>query len=367
MKIEKYQIKLSDLYDGWKDSQDEGVVAYHGQLDVRPKYQREFVYKDKQRNAVIDTVIKGFPLNTMYWVRKEDGTYEVLDGQQRTISICQFMANEFSIEFGGKTCLYQTFQKDMKELFDNYLLDVYVCEGGDTEKLEWFKTINIAGERLTDQEIRNAIYSGEWLTEAKKYFSRVGGPAIKKGDDYVSASVIRQELLEKALKWIGLATSHTIEEYMALHQHDKECSELWQYYCKVIEWVETTFTHRRKEMKQVDWGELYHEFKDHKYNSVVLNQEVDLLMQDDDVTAKAGIYKYVLTRQERWLNIRAFSPSDKRSAYEKQHGVCPGCGQHFAFEQMEADHIKPWSKGGKTEPNNCQMLCHTCNIDKGNG
>jgi len=366
MKIEKYQIKLSDLYDGWKDSQDEGVVAYHGQLDVRPKYQREFVYKDKQRNAVIDTVIKGFPLNTMYWVRREDGNYEVLDGQQRTISICQFMANEFSIEFGGKICLYQTFQKDMKQLFDNYLLDVYVCEGGDTEKLEWFKTINIAGERLTDQEIRNAIYSGEWLTQAKKYFSRVGGPAIKIGDDYVSASVIRQELLEKALKWIGLATGLTIEEYMALHQHDDECSELWKYYCNVIEWVESTFTKRRKEMKQVDWGELYHQFKDHSYNSIELNAEVDLLMQDDDVTNKAGIYRYVLTREERWLNIRAFSPSDKRSAYEKQHGVCRGCGQHFAFDEMEADHIKPWSRGGKTEPSNCQMLCHKCNKEKGN-
>lgn len=367
MKIEKQQIKIRDLFAGWKDSQDEGVVAYGGRLDVRPKYQREFVYKDKQRNAVIETVIKGFPLNTMYWVRKEDGNYEVLDGQQRTISICQFLNLDFSVEFGGNAHIFSSLQNDMKEMILDYELDVYICEGGDTEKLEWFKTINIAGERLTDQEIRNAVYSGEWLTDAKRYFSRMGCPAMKKGDDYISASVIRQELLEKALGWIADAQGISIEQYMAQHQHDKECSELWKYYSAIIEWIEGLFLTPRKEMRSVDWGWLYNRYKNQKFVVADINKEVDTLMRDVDVTSKSGIYRYVLTGEERWLNIRAFSPSDKRSAYEKQKGVCPICGQHFAIDEMEADHIIPWSKGGKTEPGNCQMLCRKCNHEKGNG
>lgn len=367
MKIEKTQIAIRDLFDGWHDSQDEGVVAYGGRLDVRPKYQREFVYKDKQRNAVIETVIHGFPLNTMYWVRKEDGNYEVLDGQQRTISICQFLNRDFSIEFGGNAHIFSSLQPDVREMILNYELDVYICEGTDTEKLEWFKTINIAGERLTDQEIRNAVYSGEWLTQAKRYFSRQGCPAMKKGDYFVSASVIRQELLEKALIWIADAQDTTIEHYMALHQHDSEPSELWHYYCAVIEWAEGLFVNHRKEMRSVDWGWLYNRYHTQKYVVADLTQQVDTLMKDVDVTNKSGIYRYVLTGEERWLSIRAFSPSDKRSAYEKQHGVCTQCGQHFSIEEMEADHIIPWSKGGKTEPGNCQMLCRKCNREKGNG
>lgn len=302
----------------------------------------------------------------MYWVKKDDGNFEVLDGQQRTISICRFMDNMFSIDLNGNTYLYRNFQQDMRDLIDNYELTVYICEGGDTEKLEWFQTINIAGEELSDQEMRNAVYSGEWVTEAKRYFSRNGCPAIKVGGDYVNNAYLRQELLEKAIDWVASAQGKSIKQYMAEYQHYHECSDLWNHFRAVIEWVECTFTKRRKEMKSVDWGLLYNLYGCQKYVITDLNNEVERLMKDDDVTSKPGIYRYVLSGETKWLNIRSFSPSDKRSAYEKQKGVCPVCGKHYDFEEMEADHIIPWSKGGKTEPGNCQMLCRRCNREKGN-
>lgn len=365
MKIQRTTIKVRDLFDGYKDNQEEGVVAYGGKLDVRPKYQREFVYKDKQRNAVIDTLLKGFPLNVMYWAKREDGTYEVLDGQQRTISICQYLNHDFSIVDDGNIKYIDNWEDDVRDLINNYELEVYICEGGDTEKLEWFKTINIAGEKLSDQELRNAVYSGTWLTESKRYFSRVGCPAMKVGEKFVNCDVIRQGLLEKALSWIADAQKKSIEEYMACHQHDKECSELWDYYRNVIEWVQMTFIKYRKEMKGVDWGELYQRYHTEHYDTAAIEEEVANLMADVDVTNKKGIYKYVLTHEERWLSIRSFSPSDKRTAYERQNGVCPICGKTFRIDEMEADHITPWSKGGHTTPDNCQCLCRECNRTKG--
>lgn len=367
MKIELHKIKVRDLFDGYKDSQENGVVAYGGKLDVRPAYQREFVYPDKKRDAVIETVLQGFPLNVMYWVVKNDGTYELLDGQQRTISICQYLEGDFSIkDEDGNIKYFHNWQDDVKDLILDYELMVYFCEGSDTEKLAWFKTINIAGEKLTDQELRNAVYAGPWLTHAKKRFSKTGCVATKVGDKLVNGSPIRQELLEKALIWIGMEKNCTIEEYMAKHQHDLEATELWDYYQAVIDWVNMTFTHYRKEMKGLDWGSLYHDFHEQKFDTIALEEEVDQLMKDDDVTNKKGIYFYVLTRQERYLNIRAFDNKTKRTAYEKQNGRCPVCGMTYKFEEMEADHIKPWSKGGHTDLDNCQMLCKKCNREKGN-
>ncbi len=366
MNIELAKIKISDLFDGYKDSQEEGVVAYGGKLDVRPKYQREFVYKDKQRDAVIDTVLKGFPLNVMYWAKKDDGTFEVLDGQQRTISICQYLNHDFSVKYDGSIKYIDNWEQDIRQKILDYELMVYICEGADTEKLEWFKTINIAGEKLSDQELRNAVYSGTWLTQAKRYFSRIGCPAMKVGEKVVNAEVIRQGLLEKALAWIALTQDTTIENYMATHQHEDECSELWSHYQTVIEWVQMTFTKYRKEMKSVDWGELWVDYHDEHYDTTALEVEIATLMADDDVTKKAGVYKYVLTRDERWLSIRSFRAADKRSAFERQKGECPICHKTYKIDEMEADHIKPWSQGGHTTPDNCQCLCKSCNRTKGN-
>lgn len=357
MKIELKKITIKEVSENYVDSNEEGVVGYNGKLNIRPKYQREFVYNEKQRNAVLDTIRKGFPLNVMYWAKNEDGTFEVLDGQQRTISFCQYINGDFSIDNRA----FHNLTKTEQDLILNYELTIYVCEGNDKEKLDWFKTINIAGEKLTDQELRNAVYTGPWLTSAKTYFSKSNCVAYLLAKDYVSGSPIRQEYLQTALNWIS---GGNIEEYMSVHQHQPNANELWIYFKNVIDWVKLTFPVYRKEMKGLNWGELYNQFKDQVFDTDKLEHQIKDLMIDDDVTNKKGIYTYVLTANEKHLNIRAFTDSQKRCAYEKQGGICKICGQHFDIKEMEADHITPWCEGGKTEPNNCQMLCKDCNRRK---
>lgn len=357
MKIELHEITVREVSKNYVDNAEEGVVGYNGKLNIRPKYQREFVYDDKKRDAVIDTIFKDFPLNVMYWVKNEDGTFEVLDGQQRTISFCQYVKSDFSVDnraFHNLTNIEQ-------EKLLNYKLMVYFCEGNDKEKLDWFKIINIAGEKLTEQELRNAVYTGTWLTNAKSIFSKSNCAAYLLSKDYVNGSPIRQEILETALSWISKGE---IEKYMSVHQQDPNANELWTYYRNVIEWVKLTFTTYRKEMKGIDWGSLYGNFKDKMFDAKKLEKEIQALMMDDEVTAKKGIYPYVLTRNEKYLNIRAFSESQKREAYEKQKGICPVCKKKWKIEEMEADHIKPWHEGGKTTAKNCQMLCKDDNRRK---
>ena len=357
MKIELKEILIKDVAKNYVDSAEEGVVGYDGKLNIRPKYQREFVYDEKKRNAVIDTIRKGFPLNVMYWVKNEDGTYEVLDGQQRTISFCQYINGDFSIDNRA----FHNLTKTEQDLILNYKLMIYFCEGNDKEKLDWFQIINIAGEKLTDQELRNAVYTGPWLTNAKTHFSKSNCAAYLLAKDYVSGSPIRQEYLETALEWIN---NGNIEEYMSKNQHKPNANELWTYFRNVIEWVKLTFTTYRKEMKGINCGALYNQFKDVTYDTNKLEKEIQDLMIDDDVTNKKGIYIYVLTRNEKYLNIRAFTDDQKRSAYERQQGICKTCGKHFDIKEMEADHITPWHAGGQTNAENCQMLCRECNRRK---
>ena len=357
MKIELKKIKIRELVEGYIDNEEEGVYGWNGRLNIRPKYQREFVYKDKQRDAVIDTVSKGFPLNVMYWVKCGPDEYEVLDGQQRTISICQYYNGDFSHDMR----YYKNLQTDEQEKILDYELMVYFCEGTDKEKLDWFQRINIAGEKLTEQEIRNAIYSGSWTTDAKRHFSKTNCPAYGLAEKYMSGTPIRQDYLETAISWISKGN---IESYMGNHQHDANANELWLYFQAVIAWVKAVFPTYRKEMKGLDWGFWYNKLKDEKFNVKELEERVSLLMQDEDVTNRRGIYQYVLFGDEKHLNIRQFKESDKRYAYEGQFGICVKCGEHFSFEEMEADHILPWSKGGKTDKDNCQMLCKQCNRRK---
>lgn len=364
MKIELHKIKIAEVVNGYKDSSEEGVTAFGGRLDIRPKYQREFVYSGKQRDEVIRTIKNGFPLNVMYWVKKEDGNFEVLDGQQRTISISQFINNDFSLEFNGRTAMFHNLTKEEQEQILNYELMIYHCEGTDKEKLDWFKIINIAGEKLTDQELRNAVYTGPWLTDAKLKFSKSNCAAYllaHDGGQLVTGSPIRQEYLETALSWIN---NEEIEEYMARHQHHNDANELWQYFQDVIQWVREVFPNYRKEMSGVNWGELYNEFKDKKFDAEKIEKQIKELMQDEDVTKKSGIYPYVLTDKERYLSIRAFTSNMKREAYEKQNGICPACKKEFAIGDMEADHINPWHDGGRTIAENCQMLCKEDNRTK---
>ena len=357
MKIKLLDLTVEELVEDYYDDDEGGVTGYDGKLDIRPPFQREFVYKEKERNAVIDSILKGYPLNVMYWADREDGTFEIIDGQQRTISIAQYVDGVFS--FNGQ--YFHNLPSDKENLILNYKLMVYVCTGADSEKLEWFKTINIAGQKSTNQELRNAVYAGTWLSDAKRYFSWTGCAAYNKGNAYVNGSAIRQEYLETVIKWIS---KDSIEDYMGKHQHDENALPLWEYFQSVIDWVESTFTNTRSLMKGVDWGSLYNTFKDADLNADEIEQEIALLIDDVDVTRQAGIYPYILTREEKHLNIRAFSPSMKQRVYEKQSGICVICGDKFTIKDMEADHITPWSEGGKTNEDNCQMLCKKCNREK---
>ena len=357
MKIELKEITVRELAEGFEDHAENGVVGYGGKLDIRPPYQREFIYKDKQRDAVITTVTSDFPLNVMYWAVRPDGGYEVIDGQQRTISICQYVEGEFAYFFK----YFHNLQTDEKEQILNYKLMVYVCSGTESEKLQWFKTINIAGEKLTEQELRNAVYSGPWVSDAKRYFSKSGCVAFQIGSDYLNGSPIRQEYLETAIDWISKGN---IESYMGNHQHDPNATALWLYFQSVITWVSATFVRKRKFMKGVEWGDLYNRFKDVVYDTKAIEDETSALIADDDVQSKKGIYPYILTRDERFLGIRAFSDTMRQKVYERQNGICVKCGKHFQIEEMEADHIKPWHEGGKTVEENCQMLCKDDNRRK---
>ena len=358
MNIELYKISVRQLVEGYKDNQEAGVIGFGGKLNIRPPYQREFVYNDKQREAVIDTITRKFPLNTMYWAVTPDG-FEIIDGQQRTISICQYVDGVFSY----KNRYFHNLQQDEKDFILDYELTVYQCQGSDSEKLDWFRTINIAGEKLTEQELRNAVYAGSWTADAKRYFSKTQCAAWQLGEKYMAGAPIRQTYLETVISWIN---DGDIEGYMAKHQHDKNANELWLYFQAVISWVIAVFPKYRREMNGITWGLLYNHHKNDNLDPATLEAEAANLMADDEVTKKKGIYEFLLTRNEKFLSIRTFTDSNKRTLYERQGGECTSCKNHFGIEQMEADHITPWSQGGKTELNNGQMLCRECNRRKSN-
>lgn len=361
MKIDLHNIKVSDLVAGYEDKAEEGVRGYGGRLNIRPAYQREFIYKEKQRNEVINTVRKNFPLNTMYWAVVAEDDFELMDGQQRTISICQYVVGDFSVVIDGSPMFFHNLTAEKRKQILDYELSVYVCEGAPGEKLDWFKIINIAGEELTNQELRNAIYTGPWLADAKRWFSRPGAPAYQMGDKYMTGSPIRQELLEKALDWLS---NDKIEEYMSIHQHDADAQELWQYFQAVIAWVQRVFPEYRKIMKGLDWGRFYNEHKNDALNAAEFERQIIELIDDDEINNKKGIYEYLLTGNERTLSLRTFDEKIKVKTYEKQSGICPICKKHYDIDRMEADHIIPWSKGGKTVFENCQMLCMPDNRTK---
>jgi hypothetical protein len=371
--IQPRQVPIRALTDGYRDSGEAGVIGFGGRLNIRPAYQREFVYKDAQRDKVIDTVRKGYPLNVMYWVRNPDpvmrdddalAKFEVLDGQQRTLSICKYVNGDFSIN----EQYFHNLTQDQKDAILDYELTVYVCEGPDSEKLDWFRTINIAGEKLTDQELLNAVYTGPWLTSAKAYFSKPNCAAYKVASDYLTGSPIRQDYLATALGWVS---EDRPASYMAEHQADKTAVELWNYFSNVINWVQAAFPVVRKEMKSVPWGELYNKHKDDDLDPAELEKRVAELMQDEEVQRKSGIYAYLLTKDEKHLSLRLFSDKVKSEAYSKQGGVCgntvscPEGGRKLKLEEMEGDHIDPWHAGGRTVLSNCRMLCKACNRRKG--
>ena len=383
MNIKLFNIKVKDIFNGFVDKGEDGVFAYGGKLTIRPPYQREFVYDLKQQEAVLHTVLKKFPLNTMYWVKTNDDhpidegwapaptdEFEVLDGQQRTLSVMQFLKHKLQINVDGKAYYEDSLPDDLYKNLLDYDFMIYICEGAESEKLEWFKIVNVAGEELTPQELRNSVYTGAWLSDAKRHFSKSNCAAKGLSDKYITGTPIRQELLEKALKGIvEFKDLDKIEDYMAAHKSDADADELWQYFQDVIHWVEKIFPKYDKSMKGVDWCHLYNKYHGKTYNSTTMTTEVTKLLADEEVENKKGIYEYLLSKDSdpyagKHLQLRAFSERDKRAAYAAQGGICPICHKHFEYEQMEGDHKKPWSKGGLTVYDNLQMLCKDCNGKK---
>lgn len=371
LKIDQKEVTVGQIADGYVNNEEQGVRGYGGKLDIRPPYQREFIYNDKEQQAVITTVLNGYPLNVMYWVRRSDDAecpYEVMDGQQRTLSLCEYVAGKFSYDF--KNFFNQP--ADIQQRILDYKLTIYVCEGEASEKLEWFKTINIAGKPLNEQEINNAVYAGPFVTDAKRHFSKSGCGAYRLAKDLVNGKPIRQDFLKQALQWMADHETRgehvqTIVGYMAAHQHDPNANNLWSYFQNVINWTTTNFDLRRFRsiMKGLDWALYYDRFHEQTLDVAALGRRISELLRDGDIQHRQGIIPYVLTGDERSLDLRAFSEDIKLAVYEEQHHRCAICGREFDYEFMEGDHITPWREGGRTVKENCQMLCRECNRRKG--
>ncbi|MDE2636574.1 MAG: HNH endonuclease [Chloroflexota bacterium] len=365
MNINLHRIPVRELVDGYVDNDDKGVVGFGGNLDIRPAFQREFIYDDRKRNAVIDSVIQGFPLNLMYWTVKGNGKYEVLDGQQRTISIAEYVNDIFAVKFNSRLHTFGSLPPKVQDDILNYKLMVYFCSGSDVEQISWYRTINIAGEVLYEQEILNAVYAGPWVSSARQYFSKRGCTAFKVGGDYLRGSSIRQDYLETVIWWIS---NGDIETYMATHRHCKNADSLKAYFRSVVDWLESIFTNRsssrKKLMKGVEWGLLYNEHKHRTFDPIAIDAEMEELLDDDDVM-ESGICPFVITRDRKYIYKRTFDDKVKRRVFKNQGGICKFCKREFKLHEMEADHIKPWSEGGKSNEENCQMLCVNCNRTKG--
>lgn len=388
MKIELRPITVREAVESYMDNAEEGVLGYGGKLNIRPAYQREFVYKDEQRNEVIRTIMRGypsteFPLNVMYWAKTDDGHFELIDGQQRTISFCQYATNGFSIMIDGIPQNFDNLSPEKKEYFLNYKLQVYVCEGTSDEKLDWFTIINVAGEPLTQQELLNANFTGPWLSSAKRYFMKSNSPAYLLANKYIEieANQSRGKGLETAIKWISV---DNVKQYMADHQNDDNADALWQHFREVIEWVQRTFTEYHREMKGLNWGRLYEQYHEQSYDPAVVSAQVQELYGDLYIKNRAGIFEYILGRliNTKLLDVRIFDDATKNSVYAAQTKLakaksksnCPHCAighdankeKVWSLDEMDADHVAAWSKGGATSIKNCQMLCITHNRAKGN-
>lgn len=368
MQIERKQILVRQLCANYSDDGEDGVIGYNNRLVLRPPFQREFIYDAKQQAEVIHTVMSGFPLNIMYWSKAGDDKYEMLDGQQRSISIARYVTGMFSYE----SRYFHNLTTDEQEAILDYPLDIYICDGTAKEKIDWFKVINMRGEQLLPQELLNAVYTGPWLSDARRYFSKTNCVAYQKASAYFTAKLLRQELLKQVLDWIadrdGLDKG---QEYMAIHQHDKDANELWLYFSEVMDWAMRLFPENdtpKKLIKGQEWGVLFNQYKGKAYNTNELKADIAKLLLDDDVTKKTGIIPYILSdrtvHDEKYLSIRVFTESQKLQAYEKQGHRCKHCGLTFSFENMQGDHIIPWSRGGHTTIDNLQMLCVNCNSDK---
>lgn len=388
MDIKPLPITIRELIKGYEDKQDEGVVGYGGKLDIRPPYQREFVYEGEnryKRDKVIETLLADHPLGIMYWVDIGNGRYEVLDGQQRIISICQYIAEE---SFGLNGVEFDSQPEDKQEaMLDYNKMVVYVCRGKPSEKIAWFETINIAGLTLTTQEMNNAVFHGKWVSDAKRYFSKERSQAKNIGENYIpkngqNFSHRRQHLLELAIKWhiIGMKNKDgdpmTVRDYMSANKN-KTADELWRHYNKIIDWADKMFPVTREELTRgLNWGKFYaeHRYKKDLNPDKLEKRIVEILKDEDDaIKNKRGVYEYVLTGNKQTLKLRKFNTQERRTLYERQgrkcanhrSSRCPTKGKEIPLKDMDADHIEPWVEGGETRLDNAQMLCRKCNQRKG--
>lgn len=374
---------VQDICEGfvYNTLEGRGLYGMNGKLTIQPEYQRNYIYADGKKDvAVIDSVLKGYPIGLIYFVKTESGQYEVLDGQQRITSLGRFVTSKFAIKQDGMEQYFRGIAKDKQEKILNTKLLIYVCEGTESEIKEWFKTINIAGVPLKHQEILNAIYSGTFVSLAKEVFSNSKNIS-KSWESYICGVVNRQDFLERALDWVSKGN---IEEYMSKHRHDDNINELETYFNSVIDWVNGLFTDVYSEMKGLEWGRLYETYHKQPHNKQEVNQKVTELYADEFVKNKKGIFEYVLggCEDSKLLEIRIFDERDKKTVYAKQtqkaetEGVsnCPLCAlgndnnknRIWKITEMDADHVTAWSKGGATDISNCQMLCKTHNRAKGN-
>lgn len=317
MTIKQIEVTVGEITKDYVNNEEQGVRGYGGRLDIRPPYQREFIYNDKEQQAVITTVLNGYPLNVMYWVKRgEDAEcpYEIMDGQQRTLSLCEYVAGKFSYEFRN----FFNQPADIQKRILDYKLTIYVCEGKASEKLEWFKTINIAGKPLNEQEINNAVYAGPFVTDAKRHFSKSNCGAYRLGRNLVNGTPLRQDYLKKALEWIADHETRNGKRqsavgYMAEHQHDPNANNLWTYFQNVLNWAITNFDMKKFKtiMKGLDWAKFYDENSRKTLDVEAMAKRISMLMTDGEIQRKAGIIPYVLTGDERCLDLRSFPENIK--------------------------------------------------------
>lgn len=381
------EITVKEICDGfvYSELEGKGLFGLSGKLTIQPEYQRNYIYASeggKREVAVIESILKGYPIGLIYFNKVDDNNFEVLDGQQRITSIGRFVTNKFAIkDDNGNEQLFGGFALDKKNKILNTKLLIYECQGTESEIKEWFKTINIAGVPLNSQELLNAVYSGPFVTLGKEEFSNSKNANIQKWSAYISGSANRQDFLERALQWVSKGN---VSEYMSRHRYDNNITELKDYFTSVIDWVSTVFIDVESEMKGLEWGRLYETYRKQPYNSKKVQDEVKKLYGDPYVKNRRGIFEYILggSIDTKLLEVRVFDDATKKSIYSKQtaeaekKGVsnCPLCAlghdsnktKIWKLKEMDADHVTAWSKGGATDIKNCQMLCKTHNRAKGN-
>ena len=380
-------ITIKDICEGfvYNELEGKGLFGLSGKLTIQPEYQRNYIYASdggKKEVAVIDSVLKGYPIGLIYFNKVSTNAFEVLDGQQRITSLGRFITGKFAIKdendmeqyFGGMA-------KNKQEKILETTLTIYECEGTESEIKEWFKTINIAGVPLNEQELLNAVYSGPFVTLAKAEFSNSQNANIQKWSAYVKGSATRQEFLQCALDWVSRGN---VGDYMSRHRFDTDISELRSYFNSVLDWVSNVFTAVESEMRGLEWGRLYEEYHNKAYEPAKISAEVQRLYADPYIKSRKGIFEFILggSTDTRLLEVRLFDEATKKATYSKQTATaknksvsnCPLCvvghdankSKIWEFDEMDADHVAAWSKGGKSDIKNCQMLCKTHNRAKGN-